>query len=58
MINSSLSSLLSRGAGAAPGGGGLGAAGAGPGRAEEAVPGSDGDPGEAEGRQGGGPGGR
>lgn len=51
-------SLLCRGAGAAPGGGGAGASGAGSGRAEEAVPGPDGDSGEAEGRQGAGPRGR
>lgn len=50
-----LSSRLLRGAGAAPGGGGAGAPGAGPGRAEEAVSGPDGDSGEAERRQGGGP---
>lgn len=41
-----------RGAGVAAGGGGAGASGAGPGRAEEAVSGSDGDSGKAEGHQG------
>lgn len=55
---SPLPSLLCRGEGAAAGSGGAGASGAGPGRAEEAVSGSDGDSGEAEGRQGAGPGGR
>lgn len=47
-----------RGAGAAAGGSGAGAPGARPGRAEEAVPGPDGNTGEAEGRQGADPRGR
>lgn len=48
-------SSLCRGAGAAPGGRGACASGAGSCRAEEAVPGPDGDAGEAERCQGAGP---
>lgn len=57
-VHFSLPSLLCRGASAAPGGSGAGASGAGPGRTEEAVPGPDGNSGEAEECQGADPRGR